>query len=299
MTNCFIVGCGYVGTKVALQELKDGGKVSALVSRFSSAQALRSLGIDAIVYDLDSATLSPPDLSGSVLYWFAPPPPKGLFDTRIASFFSSIGKSSLPSRLVLISTTGIYGDCRGAWVTESQPARPTTDRAKRRVNAEEIAGHWCRQHGVPAVILRVPGIYGPGRLPVDRLRQNEPVLPIDQSPWSNRIHVVDLVRACVASATIEIDSLSNVPEICNVSDGSPSTTTEFYLSVAKFLGLPSPPILSEKVTSQILDSHKFSRSNDSKRVDNSRMREWLGVVPEFPCLELGLSAVGSPELIAS
>ncbi len=299
MTNCFVVGCGYVGKKVAMRELDDGGWVGALVRRSTSAQFLRPVGIKAIACDLDSVTLSPPNLSGSVLYWFAPPPSNGLTDPRLASFLQSVGQSSLPSRLVLISTTGVYGDCRGAWITESQPVRPTTDRARGRVDAEEVASLWCRQNGVPTVILRVSGIYGPGRLPIERLQRKEPVLSIDQSPWSNRIHILDLVRTCLASARIDIDCMSNPLKVCNVSDGNPSTTAEFYFSVAKRMGLPLPPIIEQKAVRQTLDSVKSYRSTDSRRIDNTCMREWLGVVPEFPCLEQGLSTTGLSGSIVS
>ena len=292
MSDSFIVGCGYVGKKVAECELKDGGSVCALVRRLSQANFLRSHGIDTVIFDLDDSDLPPLSLHGKTLYWFAPPPSIGLIDSRIASFLVSIENHSLPSRLVLISTTGVYGDCRGKWVTESHPLRPQTRRGKCRVDAENIARRWCKKNGVPTVILRVPGIYGPSKLPIERLKRRQPVLSADQSPWSNRIHVYDLVRSCLAAARVSIDCLAHSPVICNVSDGNPSTRTEFYFAVAKSHSLPCPPVLDQEATKKMLNSNNSSYLRESKRVDNTRMREWLGVVPEFPDLNSGLSAEG-------
>jgi len=271
-----------------MKELEYGSTVRALVKRESRAQSLQALGLDAVAHDLDSITVSAPNLSESILYWFAPPPPVGLIDSRIASFLYSIKKSSLPSRLVLVSTTGVYGDCKGSWVKESQPTQPRTDRARRRVNAEEFARHWCLENRVAIVILRVPAIYGPGRLPIEQLKRGKHLPAIDKSPLVNRIHVSDLVRVCFASARIEIDHNAKIPEICNVSDGNPSTTTEFFLSVAKSLGLPDPLISEHGKDEQVYDS-VISKNLDSKRIDNTRMRKWLGVSPDFPTVEIGLS----------
>lgn len=288
MTDCFIVGCGYVGKRVAIKELEHGSTVKALVKRESKIKSLQALGLDVVARDLDAKKFSTPDLSESVLYWFAPPPPVGLSDSRIASFLNSIKKSSLPSRLVLISTTGVYGDCKGAWVTESQPTDPTTDRARRRVDAEDFVRYWCRENRVATVILRVPAIYGPGRLPIEQLKLGKHLPSLDKSPLVNRIHVSDLVRACFASARIDIDRNVKLLEICNISDGNPSTTTEFFLSVAKCLGLPHPSISVHEKIREVSDSGIF-KVLDSKRIDNTRMRKWLGVSPDFPTVEIGLT----------
>ena len=286
MANSFFVGCGYVGRKVARQERRDGGIVSALVRRKESAELLKREGILAISANLDRSQLLPKlDLAGLVLYWFAPPPLHGTKDPRIATFLSSISPKTLPSRIVLISTTGVYGDCDGAWINESQPLRPKTDRARRRVHAEKVVDSWRRQTGITTVILRVPGIYGPDRLPIARLKRHEPVLMPTQSPWSNRIHVEDLVRACMAAARVS-DPLSAY----NVSDGNPSTMAEFFFEVAKLQNLPPPPMLDWKSVKKELSPKMLSYLNESKRIDNKKMREHLGVVPKFPDLTVGLQS---------
>ena len=157
------------------------------------------------------------------------------------------------------------------------------------MDAEKVAGSWCRRTGVTTVILRVPGIYGPGKLPIERLRRQEPVLAPEQSPWSNRIHVADLVRACMAAARIALGDTLILPAICNVSDGNPSTMAEYFFAVAKSMGLPNPPILDRNSATEVLSTKTLSYLGESKRIDNTLMREWLGVVPEFPDLNRGLA----------
>ena len=296
MANSFFVGCSYVGRQVAQRELQDGGRVAALVRRAESAQYLGDAGIESVTCDLDDRHGLPAiKLNGHVLYWFAPPPPDGLVDPRIAALLNSIEDSVLPSRLVLISTTGVYGDCKGAWITESQPLRPQTDRTRRRVDAEKVAGNWCRRAGVTTIILRVPGIYGPGKLPIERLQRQEPVLAPEQSPWSNRVHVGDLVRACMAAARIAVNGVPALPVVCNISDGNPSTMAEYFFAVARSEGLPKPPVLDRESADRALNSKILSYLAESKRIDNTRMREWLGVVPEFPDLNRGLEFCRAPQ----
>ena len=120
------------------------------------------------------------------------------------------------------------------------------------------------------------------------------MLAPEQSPWSNRIHVADLVRACVAAARIEVANTLTVPAICNVSDGNPSTMAEYFFAVAKSTGLPNPPILDRNAWKGALSSELLSYLDESKRIDNTLMREWLGVVPEFPDLNRGLAELSEP-----
>jgi nucleoside-diphosphate-sugar epimerase len=195
----------------------------------------------------------------------------------------SIKPTALPSRIVLISTTGVYGDCNGAWINESQRLRPQTDRARRRVDAEKVIEDWHRHTGIITVILRVSGIYGPDRLPISRLERREPVLAPEQSPWSNRIHIEDLIRVCIAAARNPHPS-----RIYNVSDGNPSTMAEFFCKVAKTHNLPPPPVIDRELAEKKLNPKMLSYLNESKRIDNTLMCEHLGVVPNFPDLNAGL-----------
>jgi nucleoside-diphosphate-sugar epimerase len=87
----------------------------------------------------------------------------------------------------LISTTGVYGDCKGAWIDESTPLNPTADRAFRRADAEQQVQQFCQQLNIPLVILRVAGIYGPGKIPLARIKSRQPIVNKQDSPIASML----------------------------------------------------------------------------------------------------------------
>lgn len=283
-TDVLIIGCGDIGERVARLERSEGRAVAGLVRSEKSARRLRAAGIQPITVDLDApASLNNLPVKDAVVYYFAPPPDEGVTDPRMETFVSVMTPSNLPKRIVLISTTGVYGDCHGEWVTEDRPPNPQADRARRRLAAEITLRHWCEASGVPIVILRVPGIYGPGYLPEERLRSGEPVLREDESPFSNRIHADDLARICIAAARHVHPGL-----VYNVSDGHPTSMTDFFFRVADVLGIPRPPAITREAARRRLGPGMLSYLAESKRIDNRRMREELGVELMYPDLASGL-----------
>jgi nucleoside-diphosphate-sugar epimerase len=280
-------GCGYVGRQVACHEIADGGDVCALVRTADSAAQLAKLGISSRQVDFDQDVPVPAlQLTDQVLYWFAPPPPHGDQDLRLSRVLVAIEPGALPRRIVLVSTTGVYGDCRGEWVNETRPLNPQTTRGQRRVHAEQLARSFGERHNVPVVALRVPGIYGPGKLPLRRLHSGAPVLAPEFSPWSNRIHAHDLVTACLAAAR-KVDPAP----VYTVSDGHPTTMADFFFQVADAHGLPRPPTLTRDAAERQLSTEMRSYLAESKRIDNTLMKEDLGVVPDYPNLASGLGAL--------
>jgi nucleoside-diphosphate-sugar epimerase len=281
----FIVGCGYTGFKVARREQERGARVRALVRSPAVAECLRATGIEPVLADLDDRTPLRPPVDGTTIYYLVPPPAHGVEDPRLRAFLDAITPQARPYRVVLLSTTGVYGDCRGMWIDEERPPNPQTDRARRRLAAEQALRVWAHTRGVPFAILRVAAIYGPGRLPIERLQQGSPVLREAESPWSNRVHVDDLVAACLAAA--DQDSSAR---IYNISDGHPTTMTDYFNRVADACGLPHPPQISVGQAQAILSSEMLSYLAESRRLDNTRMRTELGVVLRYPTLVDGLSA---------
>ena len=286
VTDVLIIGCGDIGERVARLERSEGRSVAGLVRSQGSARRLRAAGIQPITADLDDPTsLNNFPVKDAVVYYFAPPPDEGVTDPRLEAFVASMTPSNPPQRMVLISTTGVYGDCHGEWVTEDRPPNPQADRARRRLAAETTLQTWNKKSAVPIVILRVPGIYGPGCLPEKRLRSGEPVLREEESPYSNRIHADDLARICIAAARRVHPSL-----LYNVSDGHPTTMTDFFFRVADVLGIPRPPAISLEEARRRLGEGMLSYLAESKRIDNRRMREELGVELMYPDLAAGLAA---------
>ena len=191
----------------------------------------------------------------------------------------------LPERVVYISTSGVYGDCGGAWIDEDWPLNPISERGKRRLAAELILRGWSDRTGIPVVILRVPGIYGPGRLPVERVRQGVPVLFEADSPYSNRIHADDLALACCAAAR-----RGHAGQAYNISDGHPTTMTDYFWRIADRYGLKRPPAISLAEARQVLSPNMLSFLEESKRLDNRRMLDKLQVTLQYPDLASGLEA---------
>lgn len=292
--NIIIIGCGDIGRRLALLHQAAGATVQAF-TRSSQRQAeLRSTGIDAGLLDLDQpgtsfpAKVTAPDR----VYMLAPPPAAGDTDPRMQRLLEALSASgTVPACLIYCSTTGVYGDCGGAWVDETRPRNPQTDRALRRAAAEQQAECWTGANQVRLVILRVPGIYGPGRLPLERLRRGVPVLLESEAPWSNRIHADDLAAAALASGRDR-----NAQGIYNVSDGNPTSMTDYFNRLADHFDLPRPRQISRDEAERILSPGMLSFLRESRRIDNRRLLGLDGFKLSYPDLASGLAACRNTEL---
>jgi nucleoside-diphosphate-sugar epimerase len=278
-----IVGCGYVGKRLALR-LMEHYDVTATVRSTERVAELQRAGISAVTLDLDRLRTSvrvPEKLEQAAIFYLAPPPRKGESDLRLDRFFQIA--TVPPQTFVYLSTTGVYGDTKGASVDESVPVRPMTDRAHRRVSAEEMTRVWCTERHVRRVVLRVPGIYGPGRLPIERLRQREPTIRDAEAGVTNRIHVDDLVTACITA-------LANTEArgIYNVTDGNSYTSTQFLDRVAALANLPPPPRVSMDEAQLTFSPERLSFLNESRQVSNERMLRNLGMSLRYADVNEGI-----------
>ena len=286
MIHAFIIGCGDIGRRTATLWMAMNGRVSALVRSQTAGQSLQKTGIAPVSGDLDDATsLMHLPLKDTLLFYFAPPPNTGATDPRLRAALAAITPANQPAKIVYISTSAVYGDCQGDWVTEDTPTHPRSERGARRLDAENALQDWQRNTGVPVVILRVPGIYGPGRLPIDRIKQGVPVVREEEAPCSNRIHADDLARICIAAA-----QRGRAGQVYNVSDGSPSTMTDYFNKTADLLGLPRPLAVSMAEARLHLTTRMLSFLEESRRIDNRKMREELGIELLYPTLDTGLPA---------
>ena len=203
----------------------------------------------------------------------------------MAHLLEALVQQELTPRIVYISTTGVYGDCHGDWVDESHPLQATTDRARRRTDAEQKLLDWSEKCGGQVIILRVAGIYGPGRLPLDRLRSGSPMLREAEAPWSNRIQADDLATVCAAAM-----DLGKNREIYNVADGTPGNMAEYFNTLADLAGLERPPAISLAEAREVMPAGLLSYLQESRRIDNRKMLRELGVVLKYPTLAEGLAA---------
>lgn len=279
-----IIGCGYIGGRL-LARLPDPSDVTGVARSPESAARITALGARGLQADLDKPPLPPLPSAASQVFYLAPPPAEGSVDTRLANFLAATARDGEPARIVYVSTTGVYGDCGGAWVDETRPARPAVDRARRRWDAEQQLQAWRERSRGELVILRVAGIYGPGKLPLARLKKGLPMIPEADAPWTNRIHADDLVTVLLAAMASGRDG-----EVYNACDGVPGNMADYFNRVADLADLPRPPVISLAEADGRLSAGLLSYLAESRRLSNRKMIEELGVTLRYPSLAKGLPA---------
>jgi nucleoside-diphosphate-sugar epimerase len=286
LNTVFISGFGDIGGRVAKIHLTRSDTVYALTRSPVKTKDIIGLGVKPVMGDLDDATsLTALPTRDCFLYHFAPPPASGQVDTRLRNLLNAIAPERLPKKIILISTTAVYGDCQGAWINEQTPTNPQTDRGKRRLHGEQLLLSWSGNHDVPAVILRVGGIYGANRLPIERLRKGLPILKEELSPFTNRIHEDDLAEICVVAA-----GRAPAGAIYNVSDGKPGTMSRYFKDIAAALDLPQPPEVDMEEAKRVLSAGMLSYLRESRRIDNNKLINELKVTLKYPDFAAGLAA---------
>ena len=287
-SSLLIIGCGDVGLRV-VRALGGRLRVLALTSSPTRGGALRAAGVHPVVGNLDDvATLNRlAGLADAVLY-LAPPPTTGATDPRLRALLAALSRRALPTRVVYASTTGVYGDCRGEWVTETRSLNATTDRARRRVDAESHLRAWGRATGVRVTTLRIPGIYASDRVggrPQDRVGRGTPVLAAQDDGYTNHIHADDLARACIAA--LWRGKPQRVVQVCDDSD---LKTGDYYDLVADLCGLPRPARVPRAQAAEHFSAAQWSFLNESRRLSNERMKRELRLVLRWPTVRENLLA---------
>lgn len=263
MTDVLLIGCGFSGSRIAATHVARGERVTVATRSGNSNIA----GTWNLKLDLDGA--GPVLPQAARVYYTVPPPSGDVHDPRLARLLDALPP---PAMFVYFSSTAVYGDRAGARVDESCPPAPGSDRGRRRLDAERQTGDWCDRHGAASAILRIAAIYGPGRLPLTRLRAGEPV-PDDAGP-GNRIHVDDLAAAAIAIAD------QGLTGTWNASDGNPLSVADFNDLVADAAGLPRPRRVPR-------DSPEISPGmrgflQESRWIDNGRLLAVPGFRLRYP-----------------
>ena len=277
-----IIGCGYLGRTLSriLIDQYQSVPIGVVKSR-ENLDRLSSLGVISKKYDLDKPNEELINCEGCDVYYFAPPGSIDDKDHRIKHFLEHC-QSRVPRRVVYISTSGVYGDCGGAWVDEFKSPAPITTRAKRRLDAEQTLVRFCQQFNCEYMILRVGGIYGGERLPINRLKETKVICP-QEAPFSNRIHIDDLAKICYVAMHSKVKN-----EIFNVADGHPSSMTDYFYQIADLSGLPRPECVPMSEAREKLSPGMFSFVNESRRLSIEKMKSLLKVTLQFPTLKSGL-----------
>jgi nucleoside-diphosphate-sugar epimerase len=287
-----IVGCGDVGQRV-LRLLLPRWRVLALTSSPARLPALRALGAVPLLGDLDQPhTLGRlGGLADAVLH-LAPPPGQGAGDPRTRSLLRALARGGRVRRLVYASTSGVYGDCGGERFDETRAVNATTDRARRRVDAEAQLRWFGRRTGARVTLLRIPGIYAadrPGGHPSERLARGTPVLAASDDVYTNHIYADDLARACVAALH------RGWPQrVLHASDDSELKMGDYFDLAADLCSLPRPRRITRVEAAQQLSPMLLSFMSESRRLDNRRLKRELRLRLLYPTVREGLVAGLAP-----
>lgn len=283
MRRLLIVGCGDV-VRRALPELTRHWRVIALVRHYD--HQLTALGVKQIQGDLDqSATLHRLSGIADAVIHSAPPATTGKRDHRTKKLIATLRRGkSLPRALVYISSSGVYGDCAGAQVPETRAICATSPRGERRVDAERQLRKLGRQ-GCVVSILRAPGIYATDRLPLERLHKKLPLIDHHEDSYTNHIHANDLGKACSAALR-----RGKTNRTYNVNDNSSLAMGEWFDMLADAFNLARAPRLPRHLVEANVPPMQWSFMRESRKLDNTRMKNELQLTLDFPSVQCGIAA---------
>lgn len=269
----FIIGCGYLGRRVARLWREQGKHVLALTR--GRAEELQALGIEPVVGDvLDPSGWSAKPQAATVLYAVGHDRSSGrsFREVYLDGLRHVLESFSPPERFIYVSSTSVYGQSGGEWVDEDSPTEPAEENGRVILEAERL----LRAKLPAAIILRFAGIYGPGRvIRRDAVEKGEP-LGGDPEKWLNLIHVEDGARAVLAAA-----ERGRPGATYNVADGAPVRRRDFYAFLAELLGAPPPRFVRGAAVCRA-----------GRRVAGRRMRKNLAVELTFPDYRSGLRESG-------
>jgi nucleoside-diphosphate-sugar epimerase len=269
-----LLGCGDVGLRFA-RMFSDRMRIVGVVRRADALDAVRAAGAVPLRADLDDARgcRRLTGLAPRVLH-SAPPPAQGHDDPRTRHALAALPGAR---HWVYLSTTGVYGDCGGAFVDETRPVAPRNDRAVRRVAAEGLLRRRAARGGVRATVLRVPGIYASDRLPIERLQRGTPALVDADDVYTNHIHADDLARIAFAALW-----RGRSQRVVHAVDSSAMKMGEYFDAVARAFGLPPAPRLPREALRQAVSPMLWSFMSESRRLSDRRLRRELRVRLRYP-----------------
>lgn len=287
VNQMFCLGYGYTARALASSLGARTWRIKGATRSPEKAAALNASGIEPIL--LSSAPLKGADLDGvNALLVSAPPEAAGCPALALAApaLANLAAKQRAPSWIGYLSSSGVYGDHGGAWVDEESAARPSSGRGKRRLEAERAWRRFCASHNLPLVIFRLPGIYGPGRSAIDRVRRGTAQRIAKTGHVFNRMHVDDIAAALSASI-----ARPQAGELFALADNEPAPAADVTAYACQLLGVAPPPLISFE-DANLSDMTK-SFYTDNKRVSNKRMKEKLNVSLRYPTYREGLQSIAA------
>ena len=282
--SILIVGCGYLGLRAGRRWLADGEEVFALTRSESRAASLSEQGFKPLLGDVtvtESLAHFPPISTLLFAVGFDRQAGPSIDEVYVQGLKNVLNQLTSPApRVIYISSTGVYGPGgEGAWVDESSDCNPTRPGGKASLAAESVLS--AHPNATNHVILRMAGIYGPGRLPLAAQIQSGEPIPAEPEAYLNLIHIEDAAQVTVTAAKAQD------PANCYcVSDGQPVLRKDFYAELARLLHAPVPSFAAVDQT-----AGSARRGSGDKRISNARLLKELPVSFQYPTYQAGLAAI--------
>jgi len=290
MAALFCFGLGYSASHIIAEFGGRFDRIAGTVTTREKGAAIAAAGIgghavEAFVFDGSEA---PPQIGAALmdataLLVSAPPHESG--DPTLAQFADTIAGAPNLESIVYLSTVGVYGDHGGAWVDETTPATPVSERSRERLAAEHAWAALGERAGKPVAILRLSGIYGPGQNALIRLARGSARRIDKAGQVFNRIHVADIAQAIDACFARRADGAFNV------TDDEPTPPGVPVAFAADLLGIAPPREMVFAQAAKGMSPMALSFYGESKRVKNARLKSELGVHLRYPTYRDGLRAL--------
>lgn len=286
MNELFCFGLGYSADALARRLKNDAWNVSGTATTPDGVADLRQRGFGAHLFDGTRSSSDGVAVLGRASHVLVSIPPGPSGDPALVYHRADMAAAPNLRWIGYLSTIGVYGDHSGAWVDETTPAHPTAERSRRRAAAEADWLAFGRATGRQVQVFRLAGIYGPGRSPIDAVRNGSARRIVKPGQVFNRIHVED-----IASVLLAAMSGRGTETIYNVTDDEPAPPQDVVAFAAQVLGVPPPPEVG--LDEARLTPMGASFYAENKRVRNARIKSDLGVTLLYPTYREGLRAIAA------
>ncbi len=284
MPHLLCFGLGYSALATARRLAGMSWRISGTARSGEGVAAITAAGFTGFVFDGAGAGTGVSAALGDATHVLVSVPPGAAGDPVLVHLGSELGDARGIKAIVYLSTIGVYGDAGGSWVDETTPPNPQSERSRARLAAEQAWITFCRDKGYRLVILRLAGIYGPGRSAIDSLRAGTAKRIVKPGQVFNRIHVDDI--AATAAAALGNPTARG---IFNVADDEPSPSQDVIAHAAQLLGVAPPPEIA--FADAQLSPMAASFYAENKRVRNHRLKTELGVALRYPTYRQGLAQI--------
>jgi len=286
MTHLLCFGLGYSALRLARIGFAQGWTVSGTARTLQGAEKIAKEGFYPIIFDGRGPGPGIGEALASATHVLISTPPGQDGDPVLRHHADDLQAVSSLAWIGYLSTVGVYGDRQGGWVDEMSQMRPTSERSRRRLAAEDAWRAFGQQTNRNVQIFRLSGIYGPGRSAIERLQDGTARRIVKLGQVFNRIHVDDIATALAAAIAGK-----GSHQVYNVTDDEPAPPQDVISFAAELLRMPPPPEIPFNEAE--LSPMAASFYADNKRVANARLREDLGVHLKFPSYREGLRAIAA------